>query len=118
METMSCLFVFHKEHCVLHHTRLLQSPTGTPMGPGVMPAGSWHSAGSSADCELKAAPLPVKKRAKEPFRSHILTWETKNLGAGSRSEMVSLGLHSPLYFFLSPFSFSFLALFPSLSPFL
>lgn len=118
IETMSCLFVFHKEHWVLHHTRLLQSPTGTPTGPGVMPAGSWHSASSFTDCELKAAPSPVRRRAKGLFRLHIPSRETKNIWAGRTNEMVSLGLHSPLYFSFSPFSFSFLALFPIPSPLL
>lgn len=87
-------------------------------GPWVMPAGSWHSGTSSTDCELKAAPSPVKRRAKELFRLHIPSRETKNIQAGRTDEMVSLGLHSPLYFFFSPFSFSFLALFPIPSPFL
>lgn len=118
VETMSCLFVFHKEHWVLHHTRLLQSPTGTPVGPGVMPAGSWHSASSSTDCELKAAPLPVKRRAKELFRLHILSRETKNVWAGSTNEMVSLCLHCPLYFCSLPSPSPSLLSFLNLSPFL
>lgn len=62
------LFVFHPEHSVLHHARLLQSPTGTPMSPGVMPVGSWHSASSYTDWELKEASCLGEMRGEELFR--------------------------------------------------